>query len=404
MSSSSSNCVKFGAVFSIYVAYVLFRRLPIIFLSEIRNEIPITNDDIGRIVSIHAAACTISKLVFGTAADRTSSSKLFIGGALLCCTSSICLAFASAVWQIELVMAMIGGVQGAGWVPATKLVASWFDDSSYATMFSLLGCGSTFAGMILPLFKSSYWRTIELNTAILVLLFSLICKKWIITDDAIRKEVQPIKKSDIEEGDATGIKSIVKSRVIWHIAVVYFFSMEMRTICETWVPLYLNEKKLSADGFQFLYELGGLIGILTSGVMLDKVGGMMGVDASRRLLGVLSTVLMMLIAIGVFEYAELSSILGFFTGFFVNGSFNIWCLIGSQAGTKTVAGTCSAFISFIASVGAIFAGSPLAHLIATFSYKVFGVLFVFQLALVLSISSFRIPLRMPRITKEKKIN
>ncbi|CAP26135.1 Protein CBR-HPO-12 [Caenorhabditis briggsae] len=352
-----------------------------------------------RIVSIHAASCTVSKLVFGTAADRTSSSRLFIGGVLLCCTSSICLAFASAVWQIELVMAMIGGVQGAGWVPATKLIASWFDDSSYATMFSLLGCGSTFAGMILPLSKSFYWRTLEFNTGFLVLVSALTCKKWIITEDAIRKEVKPIKKSELEEGDATKLTSIVKSPVIWHIAIVYFFSMELRTICETWAPLYLTEKNISPTTFQFLYELGGLIGIVTSGVMLDKLGEKFGVDPSRRILGVIYTTLMLLVAIGVFEFEKSSTIISFFTGFFVNGSFNIWCLIGSQAGTRTVAGTCSAFISFIASVGAIFAGSPLAYLIDIFSYQVFTVIFVTQAILILSISTLRIPLRM---TTEKR--
>uniref|UniRef100_A0A1I7TXB6 MFS domain-containing protein n=1 Tax=Caenorhabditis tropicalis TaxID=1561998 RepID=A0A1I7TXB6_9PELO len=220
-------------------------------------------------------------------------------------------------------MTMIGGVQGAGWVPATKLIQTWFDDSSYATMFSILGCGSTFAGLILPLFKSFYWRTVELNSGLIVLLFALVCKKWIITEDAIRKEVKPVKKVDLEAEKANGIKKIVTNSVIWHIALIYFFSMEMRTICETWVPLYLNERKVSVDGFQCFYELGGLIGALTSGLMLDKLSSRIGVDLSRRLLGIWFTTSMMLISIGLFNYEQYSTIFGLFTGFFVNGSFNI---------------------------------------------------------------------------------
>ncbi|CAM36359.1 MFS domain-containing protein [Caenorhabditis elegans] len=298
-------------------------------------------------------------------------------------------------------MAMIGSVQGAGWVPATKLIATWFDDASYATMFSVLGCGSTFAGMIVPLFKTSYWRTIEFNSGIVMLLFAIICKKWIITEDAIRKEVKPLKKEDMEEENTIGVKKIMKSSVMWHIALVYFFSMEMRTICETWAPLYLNEKKMSADGFQFLYELGGLAGTMISGLVLERLAGKMGVDPSRRLLGIIFTVIMMIVGCGVFKFEEYSSVLGFLTGFFVNGSINIWCLIGSQAGTKSVAGTVSAFISFIASVGSIFAGSPLAHLIATFSFHVFTILFVTQIVFVLSISSLQIPLRMEAFSEKK---
>ncbi|EGT40090.1 hypothetical protein CAEBREN_00879 [Caenorhabditis brenneri] len=298
-------------------------------------------------------------------------------------------------------MAMIGGIQGAGWVPATKLIATWFDDRSYATMFSILGCGTTFAGLILPLLKTSYWRTIEFNSGFFVLFFALICKKWIITEDAIRKDVKPMKKTELEAEKVT-IKTIAKSSVIWHIAFIYFFSMEMRTICETWVPLFLSEKKVSADGFQFLYEVGGIIGIMTSGVLLDRLSDSLGVDSSRRILGVLFTTAMMFLSIALFKFEQYSSVLGIFIGFFVNGSINIWCLVGSQAGTKSIAGTVSAFISFIASVGAIFAGSPLAYLIDIFSYEAFTVLFVTQIILVLTISSLRVPLKMEFVTKEKK--
>lgn len=297
---------------------------------------------------------------------------------------------------------MIGAIQGAGWVPATKLIATWFDDSSYATMFSILGCGTTFAGLILPLLKTSYWRTIQFNCGLLVLVFALICKRWIITEDAIRKDVKPTKKSDLEAEQATRIKTIVKSSVIWHIALIYFFSMEMRTISETWVPLYLSEKKMSADGFQFLYEVGGLIGIMTSGVLLDRLSVRMGVGSSRRLLGVIFTTAMMLVSIGLFKFEKHSSIFGFFVGFFVNGSINIWCLIGSQAGTKNIAGTVSAFISFIASVGSIFAGSPLAQLIDIFSFEVFTLLFITQIIFVLIISSLQVPLKMELASIEKK--
>uniref|UniRef100_A0A1I7TXB4 MFS domain-containing protein n=1 Tax=Caenorhabditis tropicalis TaxID=1561998 RepID=A0A1I7TXB4_9PELO len=327
-------------------------------------------------------------------------------------------------------MTMIGGVQGAGWVPATKLIQTWFDDSSYATMFSILGCGSTFAGLILPLFKSFYWRTVELNSGLIVLLFALVCKKWIITEDAIRKEVKPVKKVDLEAEKANGIKKIVTNSVIWHIALIYFFSMEMRTICETWVPLYLNERKVSVDGFQCFYELGGLIGALTSGLMLDKLSSRIGVDLSRRLLGIWFTTSMMLISIGLFNYEQYSTIFGLFTGFFVLynhiktelrkvnkrlqkvdanskcqrlfGQPNIWCLISSQAGARNVSGSVSALISFIASVGSIFAGSSLAHLIAEFSYDIFVVLFITQIIFVLSVSSLRIPLRIETELSEKK--
>lgn len=246
--------------------------------------------------------------------------------------------------------------------------------------------------------------------------FALICKKWIITEDGLRREVKPIKKAELEAQEVNGIKTIAKSLVIWHIALIYLFSMEMRTICETWVPLYLNEEKVPVAGFQFQYEVGGLAGGMISGVILDKFSGKIGVDPARRIVGLIFSTIMMLLAIAIFKYSQYASLFGFLTGFFLYGSINVWCLIGSQAGTKKIAGSVSAFISFIASckffshglvnlfiipVGSVFAGTPLAHLIAAFSFPVFTVILITQVLFVFFISAFRIPLRMG-VSIEKK--
>ncbi|CAB3406462.1 unnamed protein product [Caenorhabditis bovis] len=342
------------------------------------------------LVSSHAAAMTASKLFFGVAADRSSNVKLLTMGSLGCATLSICLGFSSSCPQIIMIMLFIGGLQGAGWVPATKCIARWFNDSSYATMFSILGCASTLAGLLLPIFKHFYWRTIELNFGLAVIVMVAFAR-WL-----LRFDLQEVRNVDGDEkkANASAIGGVVKSTAIWHIALIYFFSMEMRTICETWIPLYLTDNQMSADGFQVAYELGGMIGTVASGLFLDGLSARIGVDTSRKFSGVLFSCLMMLCAIGVFEISSLATIFGFITGFLVNGSINIWCLIGSQCGNSSNAGACSAFISFVATSGSVFAGSPLANLIAHNGYGVFKLLLLAQILFVLSISALRLPLKM----------
>ncbi|UMM37103.1 hypothetical protein L5515_008977 [Caenorhabditis briggsae] len=389
---------KFVLVVIIYFAHIYFRRLPITLLPLIREEIVLTSDDIGILVSSHALLYTIGRLLFGMASDRYSKVALLLIGLITCAACSIGLAFSNHLWQMLIAMMLLGIVQGAGWVPATLLVQSWYSKSTYGTMFSILACGSTFAGILQPFSKKFYWRHVELYTGAGMLLFSVVCYFALREDNVSPKR----EEEEEEEEDPNpekpkkkgGLRTIVGSLVIWHISFVYLFTMEMRTICETWVQLFLTDSKISPDAFQITYEIGGLVGTMASGIVIDLATRKFDVDATRRVIAVSYTCLMMFSAAGIFEFAELSSIFGFLAGMFVNGSINVWCMIASQAGFKNIQGTVSAFISFIASSGSMLAGSPLAFLISVFGWRIFLYIFGIQLIIVLIVSSFRVRLRM----------
>lgn len=392
---------KFVLVVIIYFAHIYFRRLPITLLPLIREEIVLTSDDIGILVSSHALLYTIGRLLFGMASDRYSKVALLLIGLITCAVCSIGLAFSNHLWQMLIAMMLLGIVQGAGWVPATLLVQSWYSKSTYGTMFSILACGSTFAGILQPFSKKFYWRHVELYTGAGMLLFSVLCYFALREDNVSPKREEEEEEPNPEKPKKKGgLRTIVGSLVIWHISFVYLFTMEMRTICETWVQLFLTDSKISPDAFQITYEIGGLVGTMASGIVIDLATRRFDVDATRRVIAVSYTCLMMFSAAGIFEFAELSSIFGFMAGMFVNGSINVWCMIASQAGFKNIQGTVSAFISFIASSGSMLAGSPLAFLISVFGWRVFLYIFGIQLIIVLFVSSFRVRLRMDTSPKE----
>lgn len=392
---------KFVLVVIIYFAHIYFRRLPITLLPLIREEIVLTSDDIGILVSSHALLYTIGRLLFGMASDRYSKVALLLLGLVTCAACSVGLAFSNHLWQMLIAMMLLGIVQGAGWVPATLLVQSWYSKSTYGTMFSILACGSTFAGILQPFSKKFYWRHVELYTGAGMLLFAIVCYFGLREDNVSPKHEEDDEEPNPEKPKKKGgLRTIVGSIVIWHISFVYLFTMEMRTICETWVQLFLTDSKISPDAFQITYEIGGLVGTMASGIVIDLATRKFDVDATRRVIAVSYTCLMMFSAAGIFEFAELSSIFGFMAGMFVNGSINVWCMIASQAGYTKIQGTVSAFISFIASSGSMLAGSPLAFLISVFGWRVFLYIFGIQLIIVLIVSSFRVRLRMDTGEKE----
>ncbi|CAI5452012.1 unnamed protein product [Caenorhabditis angaria] len=222
--------LKFVCVTIIYFAHIYFRRLPITLLPLIREEIVLSSDDIGLLVSAHALCYTIGRLVFGVASDKYSKVALLLLGLITCATCSVGLAFSTYYWQLLIAMLFLGIVQGAGWVPASLLVQSWYSKTTYGTMFSILACGSTFAGILQPFSKKFYWRNIELWSGIGMLLFSIICYIVLREDNVRPKHLNDIEE-EVEDGEKkkkkqSGLTLIVGSIVIWHISFVYLFTME----------------------------------------------------------------------------------------------------------------------------------------------------------------------------------
>ncbi|CAB3397286.1 unnamed protein product [Caenorhabditis bovis] len=393
--SALKTIFKFILVTIIYFAHIYFRRLPITLLPLIRQEITLNSDNIGLLVSAHAFCYTIGRFLFGVASDKYSKVALLLIGLITCATCSVGLGFATEFWHLLVALLFLGIVQGAGWVPATLLVQTWYSKGTYGTMFSILACGSTFAGILQPVSKRFNWRQVEIYTGAGMLLFSVVCYFALREDNKSPKTLE--NEPDTAKANAksqSGLRLIVGSIVIWHIAFVYLFTMEMRTICETWVQLFLTDVQISPDAFQITYEIGGLVGTMASGIIIDLATSKFDVDATRRVIAVSYTCLMMICAAGIFQFPELSSVFGFLSGMFVNGSINVWCMVASQAGHKHIQGTVSAFISFVASSGSMLAGTPLAYLISSFGYGVFLYIFSVQLIIVIVVSLFRVRLRM----------
>lgn len=168
------------------------------------------------------------------------------------------------------------------------------------------------------------------------------------------------------------------------------------------------------------------MGTVLSGFVLDRVSLYMPEDKSRRLLATLASIAMLLsfmlstsfpVSFYYFILFEVFQsyyfLFAFLCGFFTNASLNLWSLIMAVAGEKHIAGTCSAFISFVAncklynllqyfvSVGPVLAGSPLANLIAVYGYSVFIPFFATQISIFIAIALMRIPVRMYNKSKEE---
>ncbi|KJH45034.1 SPFH/Band 7/PHB domain protein [Dictyocaulus viviparus] len=276
--------------------------------------------------------------------------------------------FASSFCHMFLSMIITGCLQGASWVPATKLVQVWYDAHSYGKMFSILSCGSAMAG----LFSLS---------------FSLAQCIALSRDDSL-----PVH---INKNEAVlQFMTFARSTVIWSISILYLFSVEVRTVCETWIPIYVVENGLSLKSFQIAYEIGGVFGNLCSGMLLDKLSLYMNINSACRTFGVGSSILLLFVAFFSSISMHCITIMGTFLGIFVNASINIWSIAASR-------------IVFVVIVGSVLAGSPLAYFVDVTGYDLFFPLFLGHVAiLVLTVSlsaEFRLKKNYPSDIKKENI-
>ncbi|ETN83217.1 transporter, major facilitator family protein [Necator americanus] len=359
-------------------------------------------------VSVQALCFTLSKLVFGVASDRISSLRIISFGLALIAVSSVYFGYVSSFYHILFAVASIGSLQGASWVPATKLVAKWYSDRAYGKMFSILSCGSTAAGLLMPFLVEAYWRNLMICCGFITLSYSIFVFFFLRGDD-----VKPVSPPSKEE--SSSLVSLTYSPAIWSVSIMYLFSMEisgadcMRIVDSNihnrksnkpcYISNTLRNRRMSSKLTSVSQALYSVFGNIGSGALLDYLILRISVDSARRIVGIGSSALLLLVAAFSIKYMEYVATIGLLLGFLVNASINIWCMIASQLGDAHMSGTISAFISFLANFGSVLAGSPLAFLIDNFGYSCFAPFFFTHMALLGAIALINVGLRV-KATKQ----
>uniref|UniRef100_A0A914BXC1 Uncharacterized protein n=1 Tax=Acrobeloides nanus TaxID=290746 RepID=A0A914BXC1_9BILA len=102
------------------------------------------------------------------------------------------------------------------------------------------------------------------------------------------------------------------------------FAMEIRTITESWAPLFLQNAQNNFNPKQFwtIFEIGGLIGSLVSGALVQLFYRVMSKEASRFLVANFSTFFLLLMSTWLFFDSTYYTLLAFFIGFNVYGAIN----------------------------------------------------------------------------------
>ncbi len=164
---------------AMYVGYAAFMvcRNTLISSSAAMMEDPSLNLDkesFGHLMSWHSAGAIMGKLVTGPGADLLGGRRMFLIALALTAMANVGFAFGSSFFAFAAFNFFGQFAKAGGWPAMTKLVGSWYPESRYGQVWSVISTssrvGTIAAGLFLGFLLSLVsWRAVFVLSAVLTL-------------------------------------------------------------------------------------------------------------------------------------------------------------------------------------------------------------------------------------------
>jgi OPA family glycerol-3-phosphate transporter-like MFS transporter len=321
----------------------------------------------------YSAAYAIGQFFWGTLGDRFGPRRVVLFGMMASLLTCAAMGISKTAFLVGLLFTAQGLWQASGWAPLAKNMGEFFSQRERGTVMGFWCTNYALGGFIASIvagYAAQWWgwRYAFIVPGGLLLLIWLAF--WAFQRDRPEDvNLPPIEEYHGEraevivagdspkqerEGTWTVVTEVLKVRMVWFLASVYFLVKPTRYLLLFWSPVYIAERlgTNTADSgiLSSMFDLAGPVGTLIGGVISDKV-----FSARRMPICVLACVLLAGLMV-VFPFLPLTR-LTMGIGMFVIG-FLIFIpdsLISGAAaidfGTKKGASTANGLINGCGSLG-----------------------------------------------------
>lgn len=280
--------------FLIYTVMYISRKSFAAAAPSIMSELGMTTIQFGTASSIYYILYGISKFGSGLLADKIKPRTFLTIALLLIGITTAGIGFSINVNMLLFFYCLTAVAQGSGFPPIAKSINSWFSKSERGTWYSLWNISHNVGGAIAPLLasfiilKTGNWRLAFLVPSIIVFIQAILTFFFMKNDPRSYglpnvgewkndKAQLRINKKSVENISFFKIfyKYILSNPIIWLAIVGDLFIYVIRTVINDWVSVFfvkeLNWSLLNSNGLVFYFEIGGILGGLTSGFISDKI-------------------------------------------------------------------------------------------------------------------------------------
>jgi AAHS family 3-hydroxyphenylpropionic acid transporter len=251
----------------------------------------------------------------GWVADRIGRKKILVGAVLLFGVFSLCTAYVESYSSLLLVRFMTGLGLGAALPNLIALCAEAVSERRRGTAISVMYCGVPLGGAlaaVVAMFSSEHWQTTFIIGGLAPVLVVPVMALLLPESTAFRQ--QHVATGSPRSSTALALFGEGRARNTLALWLSYFFTLTVMYMLLNWLPSLLLEQgftKPQAGMVQMLFNIGGAIGSLLGGVMLDRCNGV------KVVLFVYAGVLAALAGLGLSVGIVPMAIAGFAVGLFV---------------------------------------------------------------------------------------
>ncbi len=372
-----------------YSTFYLCRANISIAIPGIMKEFGYSKTTLGAILTCLFITYAIGQFINGQLGDKFGARKLISFGLLISGALNIVFGFSGIITAMMIFWGLNGYFQSMGWGPSVKVVANWFPPEKRGRMSGFLGTsyqiGNAYswilAGFVVGLLG---WRWAFWIPGIIVIVSAL---HWYLRGRNAPEEVGlPTIEAEAEGREATGdiredhhlgfshtLSIVLKSPVIWAVALALFCLNIVRYGFMSWAPTYMFEVQkaaISTAAYKAIaIPMAGCLGAILAGWITDRF------FQSRR--APVATIMLILLGLSAWLFPRipaerwvLSFICLLIIGFMTYGPHILMVgTIPMDFGTRKVASSAAGFIDCMGYVGAAFTGVGSGWLVDSYGWN-----------------------------------
>lgn len=297
-------------MYSTMVGYILFyfvRKNLSMAMPGIEQDLGISKVQLGAFLTAHGILYGLSRFLNGILADRVNPRTFMAAGLLVCAIANLGFGLSSAVWTMGLFWIINAWFQGMGFPPCVKSLTQWFSPRERGVTMSIWNTSHSIGGGLVFLLNSWViwyfhdWRYCFFVPAALALVGVVFIWNRLrdspesmgldpieayaakqegrdlssATAEAIGLETTPAARQSLAAWGRTLREGVFRNPSVWVLCSTLFFIYVVRFTILDWAPTFLKEAKgvqlHLAGPISSAYELTGVVGMVFSGYLMDRV-------------------------------------------------------------------------------------------------------------------------------------
>lgn len=331
---------------------------------SIERDLGIGREGLAAIDTGHLVFYALGQFANGIAADRIGARRL-IGFGMLA-SAAACAWFGASSSAIALLVAFSfnGYAQSTGWPGATRAMAEWTDDSNrrrvmalWCTCYQVGGIAASAGAAWLLRFG---WRSAFYGPAVLLAVVAVLVLLGL-PSGAGSPTASEHSNDDDRKLRRDAMRAALSSPTLWCFGASYFAIKLIRYSLLFWLPYYLSDdlaySSSSAGYLSTAFEVGGIVGVVGTGLFTHRSRGVSRPALSAGMLVALAAMIVLYTKIAPLGVA--ANALGLaLIGFFLFGPDSLLSgAVAQDAGGAHAAATATGLVNGVGSLGAILQGA-----------------------------------------------